>query len=213
MHFEDEVAIVVERFDRVRTAEGLRRVHQEDICQALSVPPVRKYENGGGPGIPQVVTLLSTYSSKPVEDVATYSVAYNWLIAGTDAHGKNYALLIGAGGRVRLAPLYDIASVLPYTDIDIERVKLAMKIGNEYRLRNIREFHWRKLAERLHSDPDRMIDRVRNLAEQLGDRISDVQKRMIAEGLTHPIIPRFADKLTERVVACRRMLSHVPNAN
>ncbi len=65
------------------------------------------------------------------------SIAYNWLIAGTDAHGKNYALLIGSEGRVRLAPLYDLASVLPYPDIDIERAKLSMKLGGEYRLRNI----------------------------------------------------------------------------
>src|SRR5215475_7906669 len=37
MHFQDEVAIVVERYDRIRTNTGLRRVHQEDICQALAI--------------------------------------------------------------------------------------------------------------------------------------------------------------------------------
>jgi len=47
------------------------------------------------------------------------------MIAGADAHGKNYALLIGAQARVRLAPLYDVASVLPDPDIDIERVTLS----------------------------------------------------------------------------------------
>jgi Rieske Fe-S protein len=41
--------LVVERFDRKWTAEGwLLRVAQEDYCQALSVPPGRKYQNGGG---------------------------------------------------------------------------------------------------------------------------------------------------------------------
>ena len=43
------------------------------------------------------------------------------LIAGTDAHAKNYAILIGAGGQIRLTPLYDVASTLPYPDINIEK--------------------------------------------------------------------------------------------
>jgi serine/threonine-protein kinase HipA len=208
MHFQDEVAIVVERFDRVRTAAGLRRVHQEDMCQALSIPPTRKYENEGGPGIRDIVDFLKTYSTNPVEDVTTFldSVAYNWLIAGTDAHGKNYALLIGAQARVRLAPLYDVASMLPCGDIDIDRVKLSMKIGNEYRLRNIRSYHWRKLAEALRLDPDATIKRVHNFAEQLADHIPDVSKRMTDEGLTHSIIPRLAGALIERAAACRRIL-------
>jgi serine/threonine-protein kinase HipA len=155
MHFQDEIAIVIERYDRIRTAAGLRRVHQEDICQALSIPPTRKYQNEGGPGIHDIVELLRTYSSSAAEDVRTFvdSVAYNWLIVGTDAHAKNYALLIGAEGRVRLAPLYDVASVLPYPDIDIHRVKLSMKIGGEYRIRNIHLRHWRRLAEVLYVVP------------------------------------------------------------
>jgi serine/threonine-protein kinase HipA len=114
MHFQDEIAIVVERCDRVRTDAGLRRVHQEDMCQAFAIPPTRKYQNEGGPGIRDIVALLTTNSTSSAEDVATFldSVSYNWLIAGTDAHAKNYALLIGGEGRVRLALLYDVASVL-----------------------------------------------------------------------------------------------------
>src|SRR5216117_4019228 len=61
MRFQDEVAIVVELYDRVRTAAGLRRVHQEDMCQALAIPPTRKYQNEGGPGIRDIVELLRTY--------------------------------------------------------------------------------------------------------------------------------------------------------
>jgi serine/threonine-protein kinase HipA len=54
------------------------------------------------------------------------ALAWNWLIAGTDAHAKNYSLLL-AGGQVRLAPLYDIASALPY---EHERgLRFAMKLA------------------------------------------------------------------------------------
>ena len=90
MHFRDEVAIVVERYDRIRTANGLRRVHQEDICQALSIQPTHKYQNEGGPGIRDIVELLRANSSNAAEDVRTFldSVAFNWIIIGTDAHAK-----------------------------------------------------------------------------------------------------------------------------
>jgi serine/threonine-protein kinase HipA len=208
MRFQDEVAFVVERYDRARTATGLRRVHQEDMCQALSIPPTRKYQNEGGPGIRNIVELLRTYSTNAPEDVQTFldAVAYNWLIAGTDAHGKNYALLIGAQAQVRLAPLYDVASVLPYPDIDIERVKLSMKLGGEYRLRNIQQYHWRKLAEELRVDPEAMIHRVDDFARQLVDFLSEVRRRMTEEGLAHPIIGRLAEALAARASMCREIL-------
>ncbi len=208
MRFQDEVAIVIERYDRVHTADGLRRVHQEDMCQALAIPPTRKYQNEGGPGIRDIVELLKTHSTSAEEDVRTFldSIAYNWLIAGTDAHAKNYAVLIGAEGRVRLAPLFDVASVLPYRDVDIERVKLSMKVGGEYRLRDIGPYQWGKLAEELRLDPEAVRQRVVNLADQIDDRASDVKRQMTTEGLAHPLLARLAEALARRAARCRNLL-------
>jgi hypothetical protein len=39
------------------------------------------------------------------------ALIWNWLIAGTDAHAKNYSVLL-AGNDIRLAPLYDMSSAL-----------------------------------------------------------------------------------------------------
>jgi serine/threonine-protein kinase HipA len=208
MHFKDEIAIVIERYDRARVAGTLHRVHQEDMCQAFAIPPTHKYQNEGGPGIRDIVGLLGENSSLPKEDIATFldSVVYNWLIAGTDAHAKNYALLIGAGGRIRLAPLYDVASVLPYPDINIEKAKVSMKIGGEYRLRNIQPRHWRKLAVEQKLDPDKTLRRVSELAGQLADHVSTVKQQMVSEGLKHPIIPRLAEAVAKRVAASRKMI-------
>ena len=61
------------------------------------------------------------------------ALIWNWLIAGTDAHAKNYSLLL-AGAQVRLAPLYDVASALPYPDLHVRRLRFAMKIGGDYRV-------------------------------------------------------------------------------
>jgi serine/threonine-protein kinase HipA len=208
MHFRDEVAIVVERFDRVGTAVGFQRVHQEDLCQALSITPTRKYQSEGGPGIHDIVEVLRTYSSNPWEDIRTFldSVAYNWLIAGTDAHAKNYALLIGEQSRVRLAPLYDVASVLPYRDIDIKRVKLSMKLGGEYRLRNLTRRNWEKLAKELNLDPDATVERVDGFAALLLDQLPHVKRQITEEGLKHPILLRLLDSLGPRATECRKIL-------
>ncbi len=208
MHFQDEIAIVVERYDRLRTRNGLRRVHQEDICQALAISPTHKYQNEGGPGISDIVELLRTYSGNAIEDIATFldSVIYNWLIVGTDAHAKNYSLLIGAGGRVRLAPLYDLASALPYENIGQQRVKVSMKIGGEYRFRFIVARHWRKLAQELHISPDKVLARILAFAAQLPDHAAAIESRMTAEGMNHPLIPRLTRRLVTRAQACRRIL-------
>jgi serine/threonine-protein kinase HipA len=207
-HFGNEVAIVVERYDRIRTPAGLRRVHQEDICQALSIQPTRKYQNEGGPGIRDIVELLRANSSNTAEDVRTFldSVAFNWIIIGTDAHAKNYALLIGAEGRVRLAPLYDLASVFPYSTIDLQRVKLSMKLGGEYRFRTIQLRHWRRQAKELKVDSDELVGRVNDMARQMADAVPEIERRMSQEGLTHPLIHRLATRLVARAAACRKVL-------
>jgi len=209
MRFEDQIAIVVERYDRVQVARAaFQRIHQEDICQALAIPPTRKYESEGGPGVRQTVELLRTYSTKSEEDIETFldAVALNWLIAGTDAHAKNYAVLIGAGGSVRLAPLYDLASVLPYPDFDLRRVRMAMKIGGEYRLHDIGLRQWQKLAKEVRRDADSVIARVGALADLVSARIPEVIQRLAGEGLKHPILARLSKGLTERAAHCQKFL-------
>lgn len=108
--FEAERALVVERFDRIIEDSGaVVRVHQEDLCQALSVHPDRKYEVDGGPGAEQLGRLIREVAGD--RDVARFfdALVYSWLVLATDGHAKNYSLLL-SGHQVRLAPLYDVAS-------------------------------------------------------------------------------------------------------
>jgi serine/threonine-protein kinase HipA len=208
MHFEGETAIVIERYDRRRTQSGLMRVHQEDVCQALGVPPTRKYENEGGPGAPAIAELLRTYSGEREEDISTFldALAFNWIAAGTDGHAKNYSLLIGAGGRVRLAPLYDLASALPYDDMAFQKLKLAMKVGRDYRLRDIGAREWRRLARDVRIDPDRLLRRLVELADRLPDEAAIVRDQMHTEGLEHGIIARLSDRMSANAVKCSNLL-------
>lgn len=205
--FGDEVAIVVERYDRVRLGpQRIMRVHQEDMCQALAVPPQRKYQNEGGPSAKSIVDLLRSASSARAEDVATFldTLVLNWILCGTDAHAKNYAILHAAQGQVRLAPLYDIASALPYDTLDPQKIKLAMAVGGEYRLRDIGQRQWRAFARELGT-PD-LLDRAIELTHAVAEQMPWVRDHARAAGLDHPIVDRLAVALPERATACRARL-------
>lgn len=207
MRFDDESVIVVERYDRRVTDKGIVRIHQEDMCQALGILPTAKYENEGGPGVGRIIDLLRDCSGAANEDVNTFidAVAFNWLIAGTDAHAKNYSILIGARGQARLAPLYDLASMLPYDDLDPKKLKLAMKLGGEYRLRDIAAKEWKRLAQEAGFAPDAVAARVSRMAETLPAAAAEIRGMHQKEGHAHPIFARLADRLTSRCEACRKL--------
>lgn len=143
--------LCVKRYDRLADGQGgIRRIHQEDFCQATGCFPNQKYQADGGPSAAGIVRLLNDYSDDPFDDVARFimGLAFNWVVAGTDAHSKNYSILHDRGSVLRLAPLYDLASYLPYQrDANSTKVKLAMKIGGSYRLHEIDAKHWRKWSE------------------------------------------------------------------
>jgi serine/threonine-protein kinase HipA len=208
-HFGEEIAIVVERYDRVRAGNEIVRVHQEDVCQALAVMPTGKYQNEGGPSIAVIVGLLRTYSSAREEDLNAFmdAVGFNWLIAGTDAHAKNYSLLLSGGQRVRLAPLYDVASILPYDGFDMHKVKLSMKVGGEYRLRDVGLRQWRRLAEEVRFEEGRLISRLGEMAEQLPDAVSAIRRNARHEGLGQPIVERLEERIIARASECQNALA------
>jgi serine/threonine-protein kinase HipA len=178
------------------------------MCQALGIHPTHKYESDGGPGARTIAELLRAQSSNPEEDIESFVDAniLNWLIAGTDAHAKNYALLLGGGGAVRLAPVYDLASILPYQTVDLLKAKLAMKIGGEYRLRNIGLRHWKKFAVDLRLQEGWLIERIRAMAASLPDQAATVQNELVTAGLLHDTITRLSRRLKARASSCQKLL-------
>jgi serine/threonine-protein kinase HipA len=147
--FGETKALVVERFDRRWARDGrLLRIPQEDCCQALSIPPTRKYQSDGGPNLVEILTFLQG-SDTPLEDQANVFKAqiFFWLIGATDGHAKNFSVYLGSGGSYHLTPLYDILTAQPSLDAkqtNRNQMRLAMSVGSNrhYRLHEILGRHF-----------------------------------------------------------------------
>ncbi len=134
----------------------------------------------------------------------------NWIIGGTDAHAKNFSMLIGAGGRARLAPLYDVASMLPY-EFDPKRLKMATKIGGKYLLEEVYSRHWVKFAAETRHPPSELLDMGKTMAETLPATFAETVDDAHADGLDHPILQRMVEVLNARSEHCASVLEGATN--
>jgi len=134
LRVQGEAVLAVERFDRHRRGGLVERIHQEDACQALGVPPESKYEAGGGPGLRAVADVIRNASAQPAADRLSLfdRTVVNCLIGNAEAHAKNFAFLHEPDG-VRLAPAYDLVSTAAYAHTD----RLAMRVGGVERIRDL----------------------------------------------------------------------------
>jgi serine/threonine-protein kinase HipA len=206
--FADETAIVIDRYDRRVAGRHVARIHQEDLCQSIGVPPARKYQADGGPGAGDVAGLFSrTMPSRAAADALTRfrdALIWNWLIAGTDAHAKNYSVLL-SGGQARLAPLYDVASALPY-GVHERKLRFAMRIGGTYEVYPFRN-PWPVTAAELGMDAAATIDRALVLAERAPEVFSDAARAAAVVSLRRDLPVRLTDLVAERAKRCAAMLS------
>lgn len=133
--------LLVERYDRRKLPDGrLERIHQEDFCQALGVPPELKYQQEGGPNLKSCFELVRSAVTIPGPDLLRLfdAVVFNVLIGNCDAHGKNFSLL-RERNSIQLAPLYDLVSTQAYPDLASE---MAMKLGGERDPRRLAAKNW-----------------------------------------------------------------------
>ena len=88
-------------------------------------------------------------------------------------------------------------------------MKLAMKIGGEYKLSLIGLREWQKFARETRFNADKVIAGLTSLAEQLPDNATDVCSAAQVEGLDNTIIKRLAAQLIARAKDCQRILKEV----
>ncbi len=158
----------------------VRRLHQEDFCQALGVVAGRKYAAEGGPGFRQCFDLVRRACSRPAVELLKLldAAILQVLLGNADAHGKNYSLLYREDG-IALAPLYDLLSTVAYPELS---PVFAMKIARRATLQELRRGDWDRFAGGIGLGAPIDRRRVSELAELALERAEGV-----ADDLAHPV--------------------------
>jgi serine/threonine-protein kinase HipA len=171
--FGEQKVLSVERFDRLLhdSKQWLLRLPQEDFCQARGVPPHRKYEADGGPGMRDLAQILrlSVNADEDIETLVTAQILF-WMLAAPDGHAKNFSIHLLPGGRYRLTPLYDVISIWPVegdgpSQWSWHRAKLAMAVAGtskHYSLKDIQRRHFNAMAPKCFygDDAEPLIQRL-----------------------------------------------------
>lgn len=213
--FGSQKALVVERFDRIlgRLDGRILRRLTEDCCQALSVPAHLKYEADGGPGIAEIMALLSE-SADPETDRRTFMAAQvlMWLLNSTDGHAKNYSVLVSKNDVFRLAPLYDILSAEPLAatgGLNGRKLKLAMGLSGKNRhcrTAEIEPRHFISTAEAVDFPTDEMRGILRMFAEKTEEVVKEVRSRLPEDfpaAVSEPIFTLMAARAAKIAVYLR----------
>ena len=189
MSFEGTKALVVERFDRRWSSDEawLIRLPQEDMCQALNVPPALKYESDGGPGVEPIMELLlgSTYSIDDRRTFMTQTFLF-WVLGAIDGHAKNFSISLLPGGAFQLTPAYDVMSAYPLVakgQLVQRRISMAMSLrgkNRHYKWERMLRRHWLSTAKRCNfpdDEMDKIIERVLceldQVIEQVGTNLPE----------------------------------------
>lgn len=183
MTFEDVKTLVVERFDRrwARDKSWLIRLPQEDMCQALNIPPNFKYESDGGPGIKEIMDLLLG-SEQGQEDRKRFmtQVFLFWVLGATDGHAKNFSIFLLPKGAFQLTPAYDIISAYPILKSRKE-ISMAMAVSGKNRHRKwdgILQRHWLSTAKKCNFPESEMVQIMDRIIGNMDRVIDDVGSKL-----------------------------------
>jgi serine/threonine-protein kinase HipA len=201
---DDQPVLLVRRYDRSREPDGsLRRLHQEDFCQALAVPPALKYQSHSGPSIADCFHLLRDQTRPSALNVLRLldAVIFNALIGNHDAHAKNFSLLYQHGVPA-LAPLYDLLSTAVYTDLTS---KMAMKIGSKYRFEDLQARHWDQFAQEAGLSVAQTRKRIVQFAEAMPMAAKTLREQ--PEFFNDAVVSEIVDLIEKRSARTLRLLT------
>lgn len=208
---KDIDCLLVERYDRIPTENGFTRIHQEDFCQAMAVPPETKYQSEGGPDFAQCFTLLREVTKPSAVHVLTLIDAafLNVVIGNNDAHGKNFSLLYSADYSTNcpaLAPLYDILSTAIYPELND---KMAMKIGSKNNFDRLLPRHWSQFSQAANINEALLKKRLHKLVTNLPDKARELQSKTDDISFNKPVVSSIIALVNNR---CETILARFANS-
>lgn len=183
--FEDQKVLIVERFDRRLSSDAswLLRLPQEDMCQASGTPALQKYQADGGPGIEDIIDVLSGSERAALDRRNFYMTQMLfWLLAASDGHAKNFSIAHLSGNRYASTPLYDVLSAHPIIGrgahhLAAQKVKLAMAVQSKerhYLINQIQRRHWVAQGQRIGFSEAEVEEMIGDLTMRTKDAIDEV---------------------------------------
>jgi serine/threonine-protein kinase HipA len=200
--------LLIERYDRVKDKSGhITRLHQEDFCQALGVPPELKYEEEGGPGIERCLDLINRATARPAADRLGFirMLIFHYLVGNADAHGKNYALLY-RNTTPDLSPLYDAVCTAAYPRL---AKKLAMKIGDRNIPDTIQWAQWKTIVPDTRAAQRLLAKDMIGLAGAIRVEADSLIAELKETGIHHAILKTVRSIVETRATHLLRITENV----
>lgn len=195
LFYVDEVAVLeIERYDRVLTGKNVGRLHQEDLCQALGLSYDQKYETEGGASLEQCFAVVERHSAQPILDKRSLLqwVLFNYIIGNADAHAKNISLVY-KNRQIFLAPFYDLISTIIYNGLT---ENMAMKIGKEKRLGQLKEKHLEELALTANIKKQFVVSEFNKMNQQLKQQSLILEKEMSGKIKDPEVVSRICQYIS-----------------
>lgn len=192
----DRTFLLVTRYDRTTRDNRIVRLHQEDFCQALGIPPEHKYAAEGGPTFKTSFALIREAVSRPAIDTLKLldAALFNLIVGNADAHGKNFSLLYESQAT-RLAPLYDLMCTAAYPQLT---TKPAMKVAGTNALEDLTPRVWEKFAADISLGLPYLRRRARELAGAAADQARAVADAVTADGLDARALAQYVNIVETR---------------
>lgn len=166
--------LLIERYDRKINDGKIKRIHQEDFCQASNIASAYKYQAEGGVDFKRCIEILKR-TTRPAVSIKQFVelMIFNYLIGNNDAHGKNFSILHYDNGEIVFAPAYDILCTSVYPELSS---KMAMKIGGYYESDKIYLRHFERMAKDIGISYTQVKKILINQCEILPDIVKEVSQ-------------------------------------
>lgn len=196
--------LLVERYDRRRDSEGrVRRLHQEDVAQALGYTSDAKYQEDGGPTLGQVATLLRSHTADPISSIRRLGdwQIFNYLAGNSDGHAKNLSLLYESGTPVpTLAPFYDLVCIEMLNRIGAGAYdrRMAFFIGDQAEPERVTRDDWSALARSMGVPARPLLERLKQAAERMPDEARATRESFAETFGDNQVYDRFEEAVRDR---------------
>lgn len=194
---------IIERYDR-KIGKDVKRIHQQDFCQAQGFISEEKYEAKGGPTLKDNYNLIKsnvsiTKRSKALFDYLDW-ICFNLLIGNNDSHSKNISFLL-TDGKIELAPFYDLICTAIYPKL---KRKFSFVIGDRDDASRIGKKQFEMVDNELGLKLGTMSGRAFEMSERLMNNKDVLAIQIKSELPNAKIIKRITDLIGDRCKSLER---------